>query len=102
MKSIISNEKECIICHTTQNLHRHHIFGGTANRKKSEQDGCWCYLCIEHHTGSHGVHQNRSLDVRLKQDCQRKWESLNGGREAFIKRYGKSWILEDTWEQSSD
>lgn len=98
-KSILSNERECLMCHKTIGLHRHHVFGGTANRKKSEQDGCWCYLCVDHHVGRSGVHSHRSLDLFLKDLCQRRWEQIYGDRAAFIKRYGKSWIMEDTWEE---
>ena len=97
--SLMSNEKECLFCRTTQNLHVHHIYFGSANRKKSDEDGCWCYLCVNHHVGRDGVHTHRSLDLMLKQLCQRQWEQIYGDRAAFIKRYGKSWIMEDTWEE---
>ena len=74
-KSIISNEHYCLICGTTQNLHKHHIFFGSANRKKSEKYGCWCYLCGKHHNLSNeGVHFNKDLDNRLKKMTQKKFE----------------------------
>lgn len=92
-KSIISNEPSCIVCQTTENLHKHHVFYGTANRKISEREGCWVYLCARHHTGSEvGVHFNSVFDTRLKQTCQKKWEELNGSRTDFIKLFGKSYI----------
>lgn len=92
-KSLLSNERECYVCHDTFNVHKHHIFHGTANRKKSEQDGCWVYLCPEHHNMSNeGVHQNHNFDMRLKAECQEKWEEINGTREDFIKRYGRSYL----------
>lgn len=95
-RSIISNECECLICKTTRGLHRHHIFFGTANRKKSEEYGCWCYLCYRHHLGSNfAVHYNHDLDLRLKRLCQRKWEQKYGDRADFIKVFGKSWIVGD-------
>ena len=31
--------RECWLCGTTVNLHRHHVFFGTANRKKSDNAG---------------------------------------------------------------
>ena len=40
-KSILQNKKECYITGSTYNLHKHHVFEGTANRKLSEQDGLW-------------------------------------------------------------
>ena len=92
-KSIISNEYECFICKTNRYLQRHHIFYGTANRAISEEWGCWVWLCSRHHNGSNaGVHLNRNLDMRLKVMCQEEWERRFGGREAFIKTFGRSWI----------
>ena len=69
------------------------IFYGTANRKKSEEDGCWCYLCAYHHNMSNqGVHFDKRFDLWLKQTCQMKWEAEYGDRSEFIKRYGKSYL----------
>lgn len=93
MDSIIQKEKVCYICGTTSNLHKHHIFFGTANRKLSEEDGCVVYLCVNHHTGLQGVHNNHRLDLDLKQKCERAWiRHFNKSIEDFIKRYGKSYI----------
>lgn len=92
-KSIISNEVCCLICKTPYGLHRHHIFYGTANRKLSEKYGCWVYLCARHHNMSKGgVHFNNKLDQKLKEQCQKEWEKLNGSREDFIKVFGRSWL----------
>lgn len=92
-KSLIQNGKYCLVCGTEYALHRHHVYGGSANRKLSEEDGAYCYLCYMHHNGgNYGVHFNKDLDLRLKRDCQRAWEEKNGSREDFIKRYGKSWL----------
>lgn len=92
MKSIISNEKECFICHTTVNLHRHHIFAGVGRRQISEQEGCWVYLCYRHHNGSdQGVHFNRRFDLWLKRLAQERWEE-NGNREDFIELFGRSYL----------
>lgn len=101
-ESILSNVKRCYFCDSPERLHRHHCFGGTANRRLSEEDGCWVWLCADHHTlSSLSVHQNRKMDLVLKIACQSRWEDLNGGREAFLARYGKSWILEDGHEIQS-
>lgn len=92
-KSIISNEKKCLFCGTTLNLHKHHIFNGVANRKISEKYGCWCYLCAFHHNMSDcGVHLDKQADLQLKQLCQRVWEAKYGDREQFIKTFGKSYL----------
>lgn len=93
MKSIISNVKECLICGDTRYLNKHHIYEGTANRKKSEEYGCWCYLCQRHHNGSSaGVHYNRVLERHLKQSCQIRWEQRYGTRDEFIKTFGRSYL----------
>ena len=92
-KSIMSNVKNCYFCGYTQDLDRHHIFFGTANRKLSEEDGCWVWLCKNHHTMSDmSVHQNRKMDLVLKTQCQMTWEKIYGDRKEFIQRYGKSYI----------
>lgn len=93
MKSIISNEEECLVCGTTLGLHKHHVFYGTANRKQSERYGCWCYLCGRHHNLSNaGVHFNPELDSWLKQMCQKEWEERYGTREQFIETFGRSYL----------
>lgn len=92
-KSIISNEPECLVCKTTLNLHRHHVFGGVGRRKKSEMYGCWVYLCARHHNMSNsGVHFNKQLDTKLKQECQRAWEERYGDREDFRHEFGQSYL----------
>lgn len=93
MKSLISDNQVCVVCGTTFNLHRHHIFYGTANRRQSEKYGCTCYLCAHHHNLSQdGVHANRELDLKLKRICQEKWEEEYGTREDFIRAFGKSYL----------
>jgi len=93
MQSIISNERVCLVCGTTNDIHKHHIFYGSANRKLSEKHGCWCYLCAAHHNFSNaGVHFNKALDLELKERCQAEWESRNGGRADFIRVFGRSWL----------
>jgi hypothetical protein len=90
--SIISNTAECYVCHAMGDLHRHHVFSGP-NRKLSDQDGCWVYLCPKHHNMSkYGVHFDRTLDLEIKMKTQERWEEINGTREEFRARYGKSWL----------
>lgn len=92
-KSLMQDDRACLLCGATEALHKHHIFYGTGNRALSENDGCWCYLCAYHHNMSDkGVHFNKRLDRELKRRCQKKWEDKNGDREAFIKRYGRSYL----------
>jgi hypothetical protein len=93
MDSILQTEKECFICGTTQNLHRHHVFYGNANRSLSEKDGCVVYLCMNHHTGAAGVHGNQKINISLKKKMQKRWMEYYGkSKEDFIKRYGKNYL----------
>lgn len=92
MDSIISQEKRCLVCWTDQNLHRHHIFPGTANRRLSEQYGCWCWLCGDHHNLSdRGVHFNPELDLYIKRMAQAKFETIYG-HEKFVEVFGKNYL----------
>lgn len=93
MKSILQDKKESYISGSTYNLEEHHIFFGTANRNISEKQGFKVWLTSEEHRGTHGVHgkYGRKLDLRLKQDAQRKYEEKNT-REEFIKLIGKNYL----------
>jgi hypothetical protein len=92
MKSILQDEKECYECGATRNLQLHHCFFG-ANRKISEKHGFTVWLCGYHHNQSNdGVHcGNHDLDLRLKQDCQRKYEETHT-RNEFRALIGKSYL----------
>lgn len=99
-KSIIQKNKCCYVCGTTDSLHRHHVFYGSANRKKSEEDGCWIYLCPAHHNMSNaGIHFNKKLDEKVKKQAEKIWietyfpdESEEEQIEAFIRRYGRNYL----------
>lgn len=94
MQSILQDEKYCMICATEQNLQKHHIFGGP-NRKKSEEDGLWIWLCMDHHTGDHGVHTARGAHMLIKyrKIGEREWLRKNGKTiQDFIYRYGKNYL----------
>lgn len=94
MNSIVCDKKECFRCHTKNGLHKHHIFFGTANRKKSDKDGCWIWLCgIHHNLSNAGIHFDKSFDLEVKQLTERKWlEYYDEDIDSFIKRYGKNYI----------
>jgi hypothetical protein len=89
VKSIIQNNKECYVCKTTLDLHKHHIFGAS-NRKHSERFGLTVFLCGYHHDLSdEGVHFRKDLDLHLKQLAQTRFEETY--TESFIKVFGKNY-----------
>ena len=92
MDTVLQEVKECYVCQTTYNLHDHHIFFGTANRKQSEKYGMKVWLCQEHHTGNTGVHHNRGLDLHLKKVAQEKFEALYGANKSFISVFGRNYL----------
>jgi hypothetical protein len=88
--SIIQDEKECFACHTTQNLHKHHIYYGTANRKVSDKLGLWVWLCARHHNMSdEGVHFDRKFDLALKRLGQ---EIYSQEHDDFMEQIGRSYL----------
>lgn len=94
IESIVSNKKECFKCHSILGLHKHHIFFGTANRKKSDKDGCWIWLCgIHHNLSNAGIHFDKKFDLEVKKITEQKWiEYYDENVEGFIARYGKNYL----------
>lgn len=90
MKSIIQQTKVCWVC-GNPNVEEHHIFYGSANRKKSDRLGLTCYLCHEHHTGNTGVHFNKTLDLLLKKYAQQKFEEMYS-HEEFMKIFKRNYL----------
>ena len=64
------------------------------NRQKSIEDGCCIYLCGKHHNLSNeGIHFNHQLDLKAKQEMQKKWMTYYDKTiDDFIKRYGKNYL----------
>lgn len=92
-KSILQTKKECYITGSTYNLHLHHIYAGS-RRKISDREGFVVWLTGHYHNQSNdGVHgkNGHDLDLRLKQDCQRKFEETHS-REEFMRLIGKSYL----------
>lgn len=88
MESIIQKNKECYFCHTTLNLHCHHVFEGTANRKISEENGFKVWLCAKHHNMSdNSVHFNPDLAKIVKKACRDEYLKTHTIDE-FIKLIG--------------
>lgn len=92
MNSILQDEKKCFICETTLGLHCHHVFGGNANRKKSEKYGLKIWLCGRHHNLSNeGIHFNKAVDLAVKRKAQSKFEETHTRKE-FMQIFGKNYL----------
>ena len=91
-ESLLSRTKRCYICGAL-NVEKHHIFFGTAKRKISDIEGCWLWLCPEHHRGSNGVHFDSNLRRRIQAKCEQEWISRNKSDvEEFIKIFGRNYL----------
>ena len=90
-KSIMQGEKKCYFAGCKGILHKHHVYGG-ANRKNSEKYGCWVWLTPAlHNMSDEGVHFNREQDLRLKEECQKRFEELYG-HEKFMQVFGRNYL----------
>ena len=83
------------------NTERHHVFGGTANRKLSDEDGLWVPLTKQHHTeGEISAHKCKEFQALLHIIGQLAYEkhlvaegkSERLARELFRERYGRSYL----------
>jgi len=86
----MSNVKKCYICGTTRDLQIHHIYGGY-NRNMSDENGFWCYLCLNDHTGRDGVHSHPEKLLKLRQVCEKKYLETHK-LEEFMKLTGRNYI----------
>ena len=92
-KSILSNEKECLICGNTYMLDVHHIYGG-GNRSVSDSNGFWVYVCRRCHTyANYSIHKDpdHEKDMELKKRCQWEFEKTHT-RDEFRALIGKSYL----------
>lgn len=93
-KSIIQDERICYLTGRGDNLERHHVFYGMANRRLSEKYGLWVYLTRDMHTGTKGVHMNRDIDMKLQADIQQKaMDHYGWDVDDFRRIFGKNYIL---------
>ena len=96
-KSILQKEKRCLICHTTMNLHCHHVFEGWGVRQISEKYGLKVWLCALHHNASNeSVHLNQTLNRKMKRWAQKKAMKHYGWNiDEFRERIGRNYIDEE-------
>ena len=89
--SIVQTNKECFLCGRKTCLERHHIYAGVANRRLSEREGLWLWLCADCHRGTDGGQYNKERNLYLKQEGQRAFEETHT-REEFMKIFGKNYL----------
>lgn len=75
-------------------LVRHEIFGGTARRQLSIEDGLVIFLTPEmHNMSDKGIHFNKEFRDYSHRVGQKVWqEYYHKTKEDFIARYGKSYL----------
>lgn len=96
-KSIMQTEKECYITHSTQGLHKHHIYGGY-NRSKSEAYGCWIWLRNDWHVNTpYSIHNNTRLMKFIRTECQLKFEEIYG-HDKFMQVFGRNYKEETKYD----
>ena len=93
MRSILKTEKgTCYICHRSGFTHEHHIFHGTANRKKAEEWGMKVDVCPDCHNK---IHTDPEWDSLLKEHGEHMWMiHYKKGIEEFIAVFGKSYLTD--------
>ena len=90
-KSIMQDRKVCYFTGSVDNLDKHHIFLGTANRKKSEQYGCWVWITHWLHMRIHQDHEFTSYRYELQKEAQRRFEAIYG-HEKFMQEFHKNYL----------
>ncbi len=87
----MQSEKVCYITGDTYNLAEHHIYPGK-NRKASEKHGFKVWLRADwHNMADYGVHFDKELDLRLRRECQAKFEETHS-REEFMAIIGRNYL----------
>ena len=82
-----STFSECEMC-GREAVNHHHVFFGSANRKKSEHWGMVAELCYDCHAL---VHADNTARVALCQRYQRIFEE-EYSHELFMAEFGRSYL----------
>ena len=103
MDSILTDDKEsCYFCGKPADC-EHHLIFGNSDRNLADKDGIKVPICHHCHTLSklqYHIHENPMAELLSKMLGQAVWEkqkvsegySLEDARNAFRKRYRKSWL----------
>jgi hypothetical protein len=97
--SLLTDDLEhCYVCGSSVNINLHEIYYGSLYREQSKNYGLVVPLCGvfsegECHEGTYGVHgsKGRALDLRLKQEGQRAFESHYPHLD-FLAIFGKNYL----------
>lgn len=104
--SIFTDDMDtCIISGRTDNIERHHIFGGRLGLKtKSEAYGFIIPLNAEYHfNGAQCKLENwKEYDHKFKRACQEYYEENLGTREDWYREFGKFYDWEDIENETED
>lgn len=97
---LITQKGICYRCGRYGSTEKHHIFGG-ANRRLSEEDGLYVFLCHEcHNEPPYGIHYYKIAMDWMHRTGQRAFEdeliengaSPDEARQRFMERYGKNYL----------
>ena len=82
-----STYSDCELC-GREAVNRHHVFMGTANRKKSEYWGMVANLCYDCHAL---IHADYTARVALCQRYQKQFEEQHN-HELFMVEFGRNYL----------
>jgi hypothetical protein len=94
--SILQDNKVCYATGSTSDLDCHHIYHGWGNRRISDENGFWVWLRHDYHIAdstNKTPHNDIETDLRLKQECQAKYEETHT-REEFMQLVGRNYLEE--------
>ncbi len=85
--------RNCELCGKWSACHRHHLIGGTANRKNAERYNLTMYLCPDCHRNAH---EDPGIYKMLHQYGERKFmREQDATVEDFIRVFGKNYLWEE-------
>lgn len=85
-ESLLSKREYCYFC-GSPNVVIHHIYNH-AFRQKSDELGCWVYLCPKHHEM---IHANPQKARMLKKLCQIEFEEKYS-HEEYMKNFRRNYL----------
>ena len=96
MASIIQNEQKCFKTGSVDNLHKHHIFSGSAKRELSEKYGLWIWLRADwHNMSDYGIHFDSNLDLKIKKMAQKCFEKTFPDLN-FVEIFGEDYTAKQS------